>query len=137
MITLEQYVGIHKESTDWTAERQANAKVLLDNCAGLEEEMVNSGVKFPVNPKTKTQVSGETFGGFRPQSCPIGAPNSNHKLGKAVDRYDPKGEIDAWCMAHLDRLEAHNIWLEHPDDTPGWSHWQSVGPKSGRRVFKP
>lgn len=136
MITLEQYVGIH-EGPDWTPERQENARILLGRCETLETEMIAAGVVFPVNPKTKTQVSGETLGGFRPQNCPIGAPNSNHKIGKAVDWYDPKGEIDAWCFANQDRLEAHGIWLEHPDDTPGWSHWQSVGPKSGRRVFKP
>lgn len=137
MITLNQYVGPHRESPDWTDEREQNATKLLAACCALEVEMARGGVKFPDNPATHSGVSGQTFGGFRPQDCPIGAPNSNHKEGRAVDRYDPDGIIDLWCMAHLDRLQAHGIWLEHPDSTAGWSHWQSVPPKSGNRVFRP
>ena len=137
MITLNQYVGIHRDSPDWTPAREQNATRLLAACCALEVEMARGGVKFPDNPKTKSGVSGETFGGFRPQSCPIGAPNSRHKQGQAVDRYDPDGKIDAWCMAHQDRLAAHGIWLEAPESTPGWSHWQSVGVPSGNRVFYP
>lgn len=37
----------------------------------------------------------------------------------------------------VDRLAVHGIWLEHPEATPGWSHWQSVGVRSGNRVFRP
>lgn len=137
MITLSQYSGIHRGHPDWTAAREQNALKLLGACCALEVEMARMGVRFPDNPKTKNGVSGDTFGGFRPQSCPVGAPNSRHKQGQAVDRYDPQGEIDAWCLAHLDRLEAHGIWIEHPDDTPTWSHWQCVGVPSGNRVFRP
>ena len=99
--------------------------------------MVADGVVFPVNRKTGSQVSGEVYGGFRPQSCPIGAPGSNHKEGRAVDRYDPHGLIDMWCMAHQPSLRACGIYLEHPEATRGWSHWQSVPPRSGKVVFYP
>lgn len=137
MITLNQYIGPHRESPDWTDEREQNATKLLAACCALEVEMARGGVKFPDNPATHSGISGQTFGGFRPQDCPVGAPNSNHKEARAVDRYDPEGIIDLWCMAHLDRLQAHSIWLEHPDATVGWSHWQSVPPRSGSRVFRP
>lgn len=137
MITLMQYVGTHKESPDWSAQRQSNANRLLAACAALEVEMARGGVSFPDNPKTKSGVSGSTYGGFRPQNCPIGAPNSSHKEGMAVDRYDPGGKIDAWCMAHLDRLAVHCIFIEHPSATDGWSHWTTRAPKSGNRVFYP
>ena len=137
MITLNQYVGVHRSSPDWTAVREQNATKLLAACCALEVEMARMGVKFPDNPKTRNGVSGETFGGFRPQDCPIGAANSRHKQGQAVDRYDPDGKIDAWCMAHQDRLAAYGIWLESPESTPGWSHWQCVGVPSGNRVFYP
>jgi len=137
MITLSQYVGPHAASPDWTPERQENAERLLAACCALEVEMARGGVKFPDNPKTHSGVSGSTYGGFRPQDCPIGAPHSNHKEGRAVDRYDPDRTIDLWCMAHLDRLQVHGIWIEHPDATVGWSHWQSVPPQSGNRVFRP
>jgi hypothetical protein len=137
MITPDQYVGTWASSADWDSERQLNASILLMKCSDLETEMIADGVGFPDNPITKSGVSGETYGGFRPQSCPIGAPNSNHKKGFAVDRYDPYGLIDAWCMAHQDKLRECGVFIEHPDSTPGWSHWASVPPPSGKTVFYP
>ena len=137
MITLAQYVGVHKDSPDWTPARQENAEKLLTACVALEVEMARGGVSFPDNPKTKSGVSGSTYGGFRPQNCPIGAPNSSHKEGLAVDRYDPNGAIDVWCMAHQDRLAVYGIFIEHPSATNGWSHWSAKAPRSGRRVFYP
>lgn len=137
MITLDQYAGVWKNSPDWDAIRQANAAMLLAKVDDLETEMGMDGIEFPVNPKTGSGVSGEVYGGFRPQSCPIGAKHSNHKEGRAVDRYDPDNRIDHWCMGHQPRLRFHGIYLEHPDSTPGWSHWQSVRPASGDTVFKP
>lgn len=137
MITLEQYFGIHNDSPDATPARRDNARKLLDACANLEREMESEGVMFPDNPRTKSGVSGETFGGFRPQSCPIGATHSSHKEGLAVDRYDPAGHIDQWCMDNQDRLEFYGIYIEHPSATPHWSHWTIKAPGSGRRVFHP
>ena len=137
MITLNQYVGIHRESPDWTLAREQNATKLLAACCSLEVEMARMGVRFPDNPRTKNGISGETFGGFRPQDCPIGAPNSRHKEGQAVDRYDPGGLIGKWLSAHTDRLAFHGIWIEHPDSTPTWSHWQNVAVPSGNRIFRP
>ncbi len=135
MITLAQYVGPHSASPDWTPARQQNATQLLAACVALEAEMLPLGVKFPDNPATHSGVSDQTFGGFRPQNCPQGAVNSSHKEGMAVDRYDPGGEIDAWCLAIQARLAAHGIYIEHPDATPGWSHWTTRSPPSGHRVF--
>ncbi len=137
MISLADYVGPHRNSVDWTPEREANATDLLKRCAALESEMVRAGVEFPMNPTTKSGVSGVTYGGFRPQSCAQGAPGSSHKEGKAVDRYDPKGHIDAWLMIHQDRLEAHGLYIEHASATPGWSHWTTRAPRSGKRAFMP
>ena len=79
MITLNQYVGVHRSSPDWTPAREQNATKLLAACCALEVEMAHGGVAFPDNPRTKNGISGDTFGGFRPQNCPIGAPNSAHK----------------------------------------------------------
>jgi hypothetical protein len=98
---------------------------------------MDDGVNFPVNPRTGSCVSGETYGGFRPQSCPIGSPKSSHKEGMAVDIYDPKGEIDNWCMENLNRLEECGLYLEHPSKTVHWCHVSTRAPGSGRRVFMP
>jgi len=137
MITLTQYAGVHADSPDWTLQRQANAATLLISCSRLEGLARADGVLFPNNPSTGNGISGNTFGGFRPQNCPQGAPQSSHKEGLAVDRYDPDGKIDEWCFRNLDRLESCGIYIEHPDSTLHWSHWTIKAPKSGRRVFYP
>ena len=137
MITFAQYIGPHFKSPDLTPERRANAYRLLDACQKLEEYAAADGVRFLANPATGSNVSGKTFGGFRPQDCPQGSPNSSHKEAMAVDRYDPHDEIDAWCMANLDKLEECGIYIEHPDSTHTWSHWTIRAPHSGNRVFYP
>ena len=137
MITLEQYVGIHKDSPDWTLERQYNAVKLLSVCADLQALMIEGSVEFPDNPNTKCGIAGTTMGGFRPQSATAGAPKSAHKEGLAVDRYDPSGAIDTWLMNNPAILESFGIYIEHPVCTKGWSHWSIQSPPSGHHVFYP
>ena len=137
MFTLADYVGVHKDSPDWTPERQSNARMLIFACTKLQEKMESDGIHFHLNPHTGTTISGETMGGFRPQTCPIGAPESAHKEGMAVDRYDWDGAIDAWIMAHQDALVECGIYIEAPDSTIGWSHWSTRKPASGHHVFIP
>ncbi|MES2909845.1 MAG: hypothetical protein V4718_00565 [Pseudomonadota bacterium] len=137
MITLNEYVGPHRTSPDWTPARQQNAQKLLASCAALQTEMEEAGVSFPINPATKSGVSGQTMGGFRPQNCTQGAANSSHKQGQAVDLYDPNNEIDDWLMANQDRLVFHGLYIEHPSATKSWSHWTTRAPGSGNRVFYP
>ena len=136
-LSIEQYVGVHARSPDWTPKRQANARMLVLTVNAMIAVAENDGVDFPINPKTGSQISGNTFGGFRPQSCPQGAPNSNHKEGLGVDLYDPDNEIDAWMLANEDVLEKLGIWIESPSATPSWAHLQTVPPRSGRRVYMP
>ena len=140
MFTLAQYAGRHSGSPSWNAARKANAERLQKACARLMEIALEAGVVFPINPATDSIISGTIFGGFRPQSCAIGASNSAHKEGLAVDLYDPRGEIDAWCVANSamgDALESCGIYLEHPAHTLGWSHWTIRPPKSKNRIFIP
>ena len=79
--------------------------------------------------------------GWRPHAInaqvPNASPRSRHLTCEAIDLADPDERLDAWCLRHLDELEAIGLWLEHPDATPGWCHLQIVPPKSGRRVFEP
>ena len=137
MLSVEEYVGPHSNSPDWTPERQENAERLCVAVNDLAADMMADGVNFRINPHTGTCVSGMTFGGFRPQDCLQGAPNSSHKEALGVDLYDPVNEIDYWLMMHVDKLEEYGIYIEHPDDTPHWSHWSIKPPGSGRHVFKP
>lgn len=140
MITEAQYFGKFLDHPDATPERKAAAASLLASCKQLENFALQDGVVFPINPFTKSGVSGSLYGGFRPQDCKIGAAKSSHKEAKAVDLYDPLGHIDAWCMANIERggrLEQCGIYLEHPSKTNGWSHWSIKAPGSKNRVFFP
>lgn len=137
MITLDQYLGVWKGHKDVTHEVETNALTLLMVAADFMCIMEHEGINFPINPATKSQISGSKGGGFRPQDFAGGAPRSAHKLGLAVDVWDPLGEIDAWIMEHQPLLTAKGIYIEHPDYTKGWSHWSIKSPKSGRHVFIP
>ena len=137
MITKAAYFGPHLGSVEITEGILRNVEELLEAQAALQITAEAAGVHFPVNPKTGSLVSGATYGGWRPKLCGIGAPGSAHKQGLAVDLFDPHEEIDAWCMANQEILELHGIYLEHPEKTPGWSHWTVRKPASGQRVFFP
>lgn len=138
MITFDEYVGAWKDSPDLTEQRMLNIRLkLLPRVWELEKIMRLEHVIFRNSPATGCEISGQTPGGFRPQSCRIGAPESLHKEGLAVDVFDPDGEIDFWCTSHIHMLRTCGIWIESPVVTKGWSHWQCVEPKSGYRVFTP
>lgn len=66
-----------------------------------------------------------------------GAKKSNHMLCKACDLEDKDGKLDKWCMDNQVELAKIGLWLEHPSKTQGWTHVQTVPPKSGNRVFYP
>lgn len=138
MITYEQYAGEFILSTDLTGRIEENIRnILIPTINDLCAYMKSRDVIFHINPNTDSCISGQRYGGFRPQSCPIGAPKSNHKMGLAVDIYDPDDKIDNWCMNNLSILAVYGVWLEHPDATKGWCHLQVVPPRSGNRVFRP
>lgn len=135
MISLSDYIGAHADSPDWTVERQANAATMLEDVNRLLAEAEAKGIDLEMNPQTKTLVSGVSYGGFRPQECPQGAPHSAHKEGLAVDIYDPHGALDRWVTDLI--LEKYGLYREHPADTNGWCHLTSRAPGSGKRSFHP
>lgn len=135
MISLGEYFGKWLTQADKVAVARAGTLVIAVN--RLMEIAEADGVAFPVNPATKSQISGKNYGGFRPKDCPIGAAKSNHKLGAAVDLFDPLNAIDEWCMSHVNQLEECGIYIEHPNYTDGWAHWSTIKPSSGARIFKP
>jgi len=135
MITLQDYFGkFLKEAPD---EHQQNAVKLLYAVEMLHNTLIAVGLTFPYNPTTKSLISGVSFGGYRPKDCTIGAPNSAHKLGLAVDIYDPSNTIDDYLFSHQTLLIEPGVYIEHPSATKGWSHWSIKPPKSGKHVFLP
>ena len=140
MISIKDYFGKYEGHADITPARYANAQRLVAKVNTLMAAMMADGVKFPDNPSTKCQVAGTGNGGFRPQDCPVGAPGSAHKMGLAVDLYDPEGEIDNWLNNNIEArglYEDLGLYFEALSSTIGWSHWSLVAPKSGRRFFIP
>lgn len=148
MITLREYFGPWWDHPDATDEIKQNASSLLIACAALEQLAMVDGVSFPEHERSlsglhwydESDISGNGYGGFRPQDCPVGAMHSSHKEGLAVDRYDPNNNIDAWCMANSGisgKLYQCGIYIEHPTATPFWSHWTIRRPGSGNIVFFP
>jgi glyoxylase-like metal-dependent hydrolase (beta-lactamase superfamily II) len=99
-----------------TAELEANARTTVERVnellerAGIVECTVSSGWRPAA---VNAQVAGA-------------APRSKHIVCLAIDLDDEDGLLDAWCMEHLDVLEAIGLWLEHPSATEGWCHLQSV-----------
>jgi hypothetical protein len=79
--------------------------------------------------------------GWRPASIngmiPNAAKKSNHMIGLAVDIADADGALMKWCLDNLDLLTATGLYLEDFRYTPTWCHFQSVAPKSKKRIFVP
>ena len=135
MISVSDVIGPWDRSKDLTADRRKSIAALVTPVNALLALASAAGVPLPVNPVTKTQVSGTQYGGFRPQSCPIGAPQSAHKVGMAVDIYDPENKLDEWITD--DVLRTVGLYREAPRATPGWCHLTTRRPGSGNRTFMP
>lgn len=139
MISTDDYFRLTEPYR--TPELEATAEAMLAKVDALREEAEGDGVEFCVDPDTGTEISGAKggsgAGGFRPPNSGTGAPNSTHKTAHAVDVYDPQRRFASWCLAHLDRVREHGLYMEDPRWTPGWVHLQDVPPKSGKLCYVP
>ena len=141
MISIQDYwMGRDREfPMAMNPDLEKNALLMVDLANKLMILARVGGVFFETSPKTGTAVAS----GWRPASInaatPNAAPNSKHMTGQAIDIYDPDGDLDDWLMtADGQRVLADlGLWMEHPSATKGWSHVQSIPPRSGRRVFYP
>ena len=135
-LTVVQYFGPWIKHADATDARKDNACELVAAVnpllARYESE---TGNRIKINTATGSIVSGQTFGGFRPQSCPQGAPDSSHKQGQGVDIHDADNALDDWITDAL--LTEFGLYREHPDSTHGWCHLTTRSPHSGKRTFLP
>lgn len=65
------------------------------------------------------------------------AMGSSHLYGCAVDVIDKDGKLAAWVKANKAKLEQCGLWVENPDYTKGWLHFQAYAPRSMSRIFNP
>lgn len=135
-ITVNDYFGDKHHSE----EQMTNAVVLLGRVNTLLDEA--RGAKAyadAVDPDTGTNISGSRGGagdgGFRLQNSTTGAPNSAHKDAKAIDVYDPDGSLAFWVTDAI--LSRHGLYRESPEFTPGWEHYSTKSPRSGKRTYSP
>lgn len=136
MISLQDYFGPFMDHKDATHMVKEAADDLLSKVNALLLEAERAGAyKWLVNPLTGSNISGSKYGGFRPKACPVGAWQSKHKQGHAVDIYDPMDTLDAWITN--DALMKHGLWREDPGCTDRWVHLQDIAPRSGSRTFLP
>lgn len=132
MITLEQYFL----DKDHTHDQELSAMMLLARVESLlAEAMLAQAYSEDVNPKTGSQISGETEGGFRTPDSTTGAPHSAHREAKAVDIYDPDNRLDDWITDEC--LVKYDLYREAPGSTHGWTHLQCRPTLSGHRTFLP
>jgi hypothetical protein len=139
MISKAEYIGTYNKCSDLTPVILANIDKLLTTVNKFIQAAQKDGVIPMINPATKSQVGGELNGGFRPQSCTIGAPMSAHKLGMACDIYDPTGAYDKWANdpKNLKFIQDNGMYFEASKFTIGWCHISTKSPASGRRFFIP
>lgn len=134
-ITLDNYFRAYADHPEITDEIRENAETLLGRVDLLLDECVSMGWEPHINPATGTYISGQDNGGWRPQACPIGAPNSSHKQGRGVDIADADNSLDNLIDDAM--LERHGLYRENPSVTKSWCHLSDRMPKSGRRTFFP
>lgn len=132
MITVEDYLMGRDKDYNLSQMLLLHANATVDRANNL---LAQYYADHPDAAKTHVQS------GFRPPEInaktPGAALHSKHMTCQAVDLADPDGLLDDWCMDNLDKLELCELWLEHPSATKGWTHWQIVPPRSGKRVFYP
>lgn len=135
MISIDEYFAGYPRHPEIGIGMKANAYEMLKKVNALLDWAESEGWIPQINPATGTQVSGKTDGGWRPQSCPTGAPNSAHKQARAVDIFDPDNSLDS--LITDDVLEDFGLYREAPEATHGWCHLTDRAPASGRRTFNP
>lgn len=65
------------------------------------------------------------------------ASKSKHLTGQAVDIQDKDEELRKWVERNIKLMEEIGFWFEDFNHTKGWIHFQSISPRSGKRIFIP
>lgn len=136
MLTLDDYFGRFSLAAgeEPTEDVKANAVELLNRVNALLERITSdAGLAEAASPVVNSGWRSAAYN----LTIPNAAPKSKHITGQAIDLADPEGELDQYLMDYRTLLMDYGLWLEHPLATKGWTHLQSVAPRSGNRVFYP
>jgi len=139
MISLTDYLmgrdALYPE--EFLEETRANAIRTVAKMNSLYAVAALDGCEPAMHPKVNS--------GWRPSAVNDATSNaakrSTHITAEACDTSDPDGELDRWCLSHLDVLERIGLWMEHPGWTDGWNHLQTRPPGDppdpSKRVYLP
>lgn len=127
-LSLEAYIGdkFPEYESEWTPAHEAEAIKLLKRVKkamlvlSIDEPIINSGWR----PAAYNKKIG-------------GAKKSHHIKARAIDIGDKDRHIASILMDRPQILDMCELWIEHPDHTPTWVHFQSRPPRSKRRIFIP
>lgn len=146
MITVEKYLNhwrvnyghVVVPETELTQELRDNAIITVERANALLDAFAAYWKeKAPLVVVERRECSS----GWRPRSvndwmveehernpkAPRAAKRSNHILCRAIDIRDGNGNLDKFCLATTVLVDL-DLWIEHPDATPGWCHAQIVSP---------
>lgn len=118
-------------AAELTQEIRDNAAVTVQRINALLDKYAEA---------TTDQMERKWTSGWRPAavnaSTPGAAKRSKHMTAQAGDVSDDES-LDTWCMTNQGKaaLMLCKLWMEHPSNTPGWTHFQTVPPKSGSLIF--
>jgi len=125
-ITLKEFLKGRAEFKDLDEDIQKNIEITLEKINKVRE-FYNKPMKVNDGLRIKKGYKGS------------GAPKSKHFQGQAIDIDDnDSGNFAKWCMVNLAFLASVGLFMEDFRWTNGcgsWCHFQSVPPKSGKRVF--
>lgn len=141
IITRSQVIGPHAGDPYVTLDivRNIDALIIPVNEICLMAEL--DGVLLEDDPDTGTAISGSRggtgAGGLRTPAIVSAAPNSQHYFGNALDRVDALRALMRWCLTHSQELVKRGLYMEHPQWTSVWCHFQRVPPGTHSRWFIP
>lgn len=134
LISLDDYFGNMSHIERPSKEVMENAEILLQRVNELLHRVV------AMEPKLESARNPRVNSGWRPRAYNAGvagaAVNSRHITGQAIDLADTDG-LDDFLFGHVHLLEDCELWCEHPAASRGWTHLQSIQPRSGNRFFFP
>lgn len=113
-----------KESSELTEKVRANAQDLTFRLNALLNNLRIYDASFSSGFRTSI-VNGKLNNA---------AKKSKHMTGEAGDI--EKVDLAKLLVKFPEFLEEHDLYMEHPDCTPSWSHLQITSPRSGKRIFR-
>jgi hypothetical protein len=130
MKTYFTIAELNPRSNPITPEIETNMRELITRLSAFREAfgqpmIITSGLRSEADQK-------RIYAGKK--SIPM---RSCHLIGAAADVSDRDRVLSRFCLDNVPLLEKIGLWLESPERTPTWVHFQIFPPASKNRFFQP